>query len=297
MDPVAAAACSALVGCGMAAIIRGEVGEDPGCGRAQRGRSRSGRNLGEGPGCGRAQRGLRGGRRCGRGRSRRGGEQGEGPSRDRCQRGLPDRGPGLLGLHGLWDGLRRWRGQSRCGGRREEGPDRGRSRGHARRRTSRGREEGQWKVEAKVHALAQEVQRLAQERDEGNRNVALLEDALERDGEEAGRLGDNKWLFGELERGNAVEAPAAAKRRNLEARLATADAGRALASGPLEEGVALLVALEQELREKAARLARRRRMKSSRSLRPRTWCCRARRGTRSCGGPSPRTSHFIGVCA
>jgi hypothetical protein len=98
------------------------------------------------------------------------------------------------------------------------------------------------------------------------------------------------------ERGNAVEAPAAAKGRNLEARLATADAGRALASGALDERAVLLVALEQELREKAACLARRRGMKSSGTLRPRTWCCGSRRGTRSCGGPSPRTSHFIGVC-
>ena len=105
-------------------------------------------------------------------------------------------------------------------------------------------------MEAKVHALAQEVQRLAQECDEGNQDVALLEDALERDGEEVG-LGDNEWLFGELERGNAVEAPTAAKRRDLEVRPATADAGRAVALGSLEEGVARLVALERELREKA----------------------------------------------
>ena len=41
-------------------------------------------------------------------------------------------------------------------------------------------------MEAKVHALAQEVQRLVQECDEGNQDVALLEDALERDGEEVG---------------------------------------------------------------------------------------------------------------
>ena len=51
--------------------------------------------------------------------------------------------------------------------------------------------------------------------------------------------------------GHAVEAPAAAKRRDLEARLATADVGRAVASGALKEGVARLVALERELREKA----------------------------------------------
>ena len=67
-------------------------------------------------------------------------------------------------------------------------------------------------MEVNIHALAQEVQRLAQECDEGNQGVALLEDALERDGEEVG-LGDNEWLFGELERGNAVEAPTAAKCR------------------------------------------------------------------------------------
>ena len=49
-------------------------------------------------------------------------------------------------------------------------------------------------MEAKFHALAQEVQRLAQECDEGKRNVALLEGALEREGEgeEAGRLGNNE---------------------------------------------------------------------------------------------------------
>ena len=187
------------------------------------------------------------------------------------------------------DGRRRGCGQNRCGGRREEGPGRGRSRGRARRGTFRGREEGRWKVEAKVHALAQEVQRLAQECDEGNQDVALLEDALERDGEEVG-LGDNEWLFGELERGNAVEAPTAAKRRDLEVRPATADAGRAVALGSLEEGVARLVALEQELWEKAARLAGRRHWKRSRTLRPRTWCFRVRRGTRSGGGPPQRTS-------
>ena len=65
--------------------------------------------------------------------------------------------------------------------------------------TSRGREEGRWKVEAKVHTLAQEVQRLAQKCDKGNQDVALLEDALKQDGEEVG-LGNNKWLFGKLER-------------------------------------------------------------------------------------------------
>ena len=68
--------------------------------------------------------------------------------------------------------------------------------------------------------------------------------------------GNNKRLFGELERSKAVEVPAAAKRRNLEVRLVMADGGRAVARGALEEGVARLVALERELREKAARLAR-----------------------------------------
>ena len=63
--------------------------------------------------------------------------------------------------------------------------------------------------------------------------------------------GNNKWLFFELESGHAVEAPAAAKCRDLEAPLATADVGRAVASGALKEGVAWLVALDWELREKA----------------------------------------------
>ena len=48
--------------------------------------------------------------------------------------------------------------------------------------------------------------------------------------------GNNKRLFGELERSKAVEVPAAAKRRNLEARLVMADGGRAVARGALEEG-------------------------------------------------------------
>ena len=105
-------------------------------------------------------------------------------------------------------------------------------------------------MEAKVHTLAQEVQRLAQECNEGNQDVALLEDALEQDREEAG-LGDNEWLFGKLERGNAVEAPAAAKRSDLEAWLVTVDVGRAVASSALKEGAAWLVALERELQDKA----------------------------------------------
>ena len=48
-----------------------------------------------------------------------------------------------------------------------------------------------------------------------------------------------------------MEAPATTKRRDLEARLATADAGRAVALGALKEEVDRLVALERELREKA----------------------------------------------
>ena len=119
--------------------------------------------------------------------------------------------------------------------------------------------------------------------------MALLEDALERDGEEVG-LGVNEWLFGKLERGNVVEAPTAAKHRDLEARPTTADAGRAVALGSLEEGVARLVALERKLRKKAARLAGRIHWKRSRTVRPRTWCFRIRCGTRSGGGPSQRTS-------
>ena len=73
--------------------------------------------------------------------------------------------------------------------------------------------------------------------------------ALRREQEEL--QGNDKWLFFKLESGHAVEAPAAAKRHDLEARLATVDVGRAVASGALKEGVARLVALERELREKA----------------------------------------------
>jgi hypothetical protein len=43
----------------------------------------------------------------------------------------------------------------------------------------------------------------------------------------------------------------ATKRPDLEARLVTADVGRAVASGALKEGVTRLVAPERELREKA----------------------------------------------
>ena len=50
-----------------------------------------------------------------------------------------------------------------------------------------GGEEGRWKVEVRVRALAQEVQWLGHKCDEGNRNVALLEDVLEREG--GGRRG------------------------------------------------------------------------------------------------------------
>ena len=74
----------------------------------------------------------------------------------------------------------------------------------------------------------------------------------------------------------------AVKRINLKAQVATVDVGRVMALGVLKEGVAGLVALERELREKAAWLARQRRWKRSRILRPPTRCCRAKRGTRSC---------------
>ena len=56
-----------------------------------------------------------------------------------------------------------------------------------------GIEEGRWEIEAKVYALVQEVQWLAQEYGEGNRNMALLEDALKWEGEEVGRLRDELW--------------------------------------------------------------------------------------------------------
>jgi hypothetical protein len=68
-------------------------------------------------------------------------------------------------------------------------------------------------------------------------------------------LGDNKRLFGELQRSKAAEAPAAAKGRDSETRLAMADVGCTVAQGVLE-GVTRLVALEPEIQEKAARLAR-----------------------------------------
>jgi hypothetical protein len=41
--------------------------------------------------------------------------------------------------------------------------------------------------------------------------------------------GDNKRLFGKLQRSKAAEAPAASKRHDLETRLAIADTGRAVA--------------------------------------------------------------------
>ena len=54
---------------------------------------------------------------------------------------------------------------------------------------------------------------------------------------EQGELrGDNKLLFGELKQSKAAEVPAAAKHRDLEARLVMANAGRAVARGALEEG-------------------------------------------------------------
>jgi hypothetical protein len=81
--------------------------------------------------------------------------------------------------------------------------------------------------------------------------------------EREGVGGDNERLFGKLERSKATEAPMADKRRDLDARLVMADAGRAVARGALEEGVARLVALEHELWEKTARLARQRQWKIS----------------------------------
>ena len=74
---------------------------------------------------------------------------------------------------------------------------------------------------------------------------------------------NNERLFGKLEKSKAVEVPAAAKHRDLEARLLMADAGRAVARGALEERLTRLLTLERELWEKATRLARRRRWKSS----------------------------------
>jgi hypothetical protein len=58
--------------------------------------------------------------------------------------------------------------------------------------------------------------------------------ALRREQEEF--RGNNERLFGELEQSKAAEVPAAAKHRDLEARLVMANAGRAVARGALEEG-------------------------------------------------------------
>ena len=48
-------------------------------------------------------------------------------------------------------------------------------------------------------------------------------------------------VFCELEWGNALEVPTAAKRHDLEAQLATEDVGRAVASDTLKEGFNWLV--------------------------------------------------------
>ena len=69
-----------------------------------------------------------------------------------------------------------------------------RTHGRAMQRTSRGRKEGQWEVEAKFHALSQDVQRLAQEC--ARILKALLEDVLEREGGETGRLCDEQHVEG-----------------------------------------------------------------------------------------------------
>ena len=58
--------------------------------------------------------------------------------------------------------------------------------------------------------------------------------ALRREQEEL--QDDSTRLFGELEQSKAAEVPAAAKHRDLEARLVMANAGRAVARGALEEG-------------------------------------------------------------
>ena len=92
-------------------------------------------------------------------------------------------------LYVLQDGCRHGHEQSRHSLRREEETGRGHSRGRARQRISSRRDEGQWEAKAKVYALAHWVQRLAQECDEGNRNMTLLEDTLEWEGE-VGRLRD-----------------------------------------------------------------------------------------------------------
>ena len=54
--------------------------------------------------------------------------------------------------------------------------------------------------------------------------------------------GDTKRLFGKLEWGKAVEAPAAAKRRNLKARL-LGGRGPGCGGGAFKEGVARLMVM------------------------------------------------------
>ena len=132
-------------------------------------------------------------------------------------------------------------------------------------------------VEAEVSTLVREVQKLAQECNKGKQKVALLDDAFKLEGGEVGRLSNNTWLIRKLDQDKAAEAHVDVKRCNLKARLATANTGQAMALGALEKGVSLLVALEQGLWEKAARLARQRR-------------CARPCETQSGGGPLPRRS-------
>ena len=134
------------------------------------------------------------------------------------------------------------------------------------------------------------MQRLAQECNEENQDVALLENALEQDREEVGRLDNNEWLFDELGWDNAAEAPKAPKCRDLKMQLVTTNTSRAVALCALEEGVVRLVALERELHEKAAQLAEQRYPKRLRTLRLQTWCCRVMRGTQSGGRSLPMTN-------
>ena len=85
-----------------------------------------------------------------------------------------------------------------------------------------------------------------------------------------------------------MEAPAAAKRRDLEARLATADVGRAVALDALKKGVPWLVALERGVREKTMGLPDEDVGRGG-ILRPPTWCC-AEQGT------GRGAVHYFGVC-
>ena len=51
-------------------------------------------------------------------------------------------------------------------------------------------------MEAKIHTLVQEVYLLARECNKGTQNGALLEDTLEQEGEETGRLRDKLHVEG-----------------------------------------------------------------------------------------------------